>query len=35
MNQIDQTDRSERGARVLLFFALCGAVLWALAGAPA
>ena len=35
MNRIDQSDRSERGARVLLFFALCGAVLWALASAPA
>ena len=28
-------DRSERGARVLLFFALCAAVLWALMSAPA
>ena len=35
MNQTNQADRSERGARVLLFFALCGAVLWALASAPA
>lgn len=35
MNRVDQSDRSERGARVLLFFALCGAVMWALASAPA
>jgi hypothetical protein len=28
-------ERSERSARVLLFLALCGAVLWALASAPA
>jgi hypothetical protein len=35
MNRLDHSDRSERGARVLLFFALCGAVMWALASAPA
>lgn len=28
-------DRSERSARVLLFFILCAAVSWALASAPA
>ena len=28
------SDRSERGARVLLFLALCTAVLWAFASAP-
>ena len=30
-----KTDRNERGARVLLFLALCAAVLWALASTPA
>ena len=36
MRQIKGSDeRSERGARVLLFFALCAAVLWALMSAPA
>ena len=29
------TDRSERSARVLLFLVLCAAVLWALGTAPA
>jgi hypothetical protein len=33
--QQSRSDRSERSARVLLFFALCGAVAWALATAPA
>jgi hypothetical protein len=33
--QHHDTDRGERGARVLLFLVLCGAVLWALAAAPA
>ena len=31
----NRANRSERSARVLLFFALCSAVLWALATAPA
>ena len=35
MNRTDRSERSERGARVLLFFALCAAVMWALASAPA
>ena len=30
MRHDDRSDRSERGARVLLFLALCGAVFWAL-----
>jgi hypothetical protein len=33
--QHSPTDRKERSARVLLFFALCAAVAWALATAPA
>ena len=33
--QGSNADRSERSARVLLFFALCAAVLWALTTAPA
>jgi len=33
--QSRDAERSERSARVLLFLALCGAVMWALASAPA
>ena len=33
--QGSKSDRSERSARLLLFFILCSAVLWALATAPA
>jgi hypothetical protein len=35
MRNDHDSDRSERSARVLLFLALCAAVLWALASAPA
>ena len=35
MRHDDRSDRSERGARVLLFLALCGAVFWALTSGPA
>jgi hypothetical protein len=35
MRNDKNADRSERSARVLLFFALCAAVMWALASAPA
>ena len=35
MQRTNYSDRSERSARVLLFFALCAAVLWALGTAPA
>ena len=35
MNRNAGSDRSERGARVVLFLALCAAVFWALASAHA
>ena len=35
MYRSNRTDRSERSARVLLFIALCAAVLWAVGTAPA
>jgi hypothetical protein len=35
MRQDKNTDRGERSARLLLFFALCAAVMWAVATAPA
>ena len=35
MRDDKNADRSERSARLLLFFALCAAVTWALASAPA
>lgn len=35
MHRDKNADRSERSARLLLFFALCAAVSWALASAPA
>jgi hypothetical protein len=35
MNRSNRSDRSERSARVLLFIALCAAVLWAVGTAPA
>ena len=35
MNRNVESNRSERGARVVLFLALCAAVFWALASAHA
>jgi hypothetical protein len=34
MQDSRQSDRSERSARVVLFFILCAAVTWALASTP-